>query len=218
MTDEVSDLWPAFGLLIQTARLTLGLPSESDLGALARAARVIGPPDQRHFQLPWMYQSSPAMERQLLQRHWRALAEWQPGKWHLPLAIYLHRTPIGMQAIWASDFIRTRSVSTGSWVTFSRQGQGYGTEARAAVLELAFAHLGALEAATEYIEGNDASARIGHKLGYRSNGHHLEYRDDVGRTTEYRLLLDRASWLASRPEARPIVTGIAPCLPMFGLD
>jgi RimJ/RimL family protein N-acetyltransferase len=45
-----------------------------------------------------------------------------------------------------SDFARLRSVGTGSWVTRSEQGRGYGTEARLAVLELAFGHLGAEEA------------------------------------------------------------------------
>ncbi len=217
MTDGVTELWPTFGLLIATPRLTLRLPSESDLSALAHAARVIGPSGQRQFQLPWMYQPSPAMERQLAQRHWRALAEWQPENWHLPLAVYLDEHPIGIQAIWAADFARRRSVGTGSWITFSKQGQGYGTEARTAVLELAFAHLGAQEASTEYLEGNHASARIGRKLGYQDNGQHLVYSDDAGRTTEYRLRLDRGTWLSRRDDARPIVTGIAPCLPMFGV-
>jgi hypothetical protein len=34
--------------------------------------------------------------------------------------------------------------------------RGYGTEARAGVLELAFGQLGADEACTEYLDGNDA--------------------------------------------------------------
>ncbi|WP_431931678.1 GNAT family N-acetyltransferase [Nonomuraea jabiensis] len=39
-------------------------------------------------------------------------------------------------------------METGSWIAREHQGKGYGTESRAAVLELAFAHLRALEAYT----------------------------------------------------------------------
>ena len=65
------------------------------------------------------------------------------------------------------------------------QGRGYGTEARAAVLDLAFGHLGALEALTEYTEGNHASERVSRKLGYVPTGQRAAYRDDAGPVTEY---------------------------------
>lgn len=116
--------------------------------------------------MPWMYDDSPAMERQLLQRHWRALAHWRPESWHLLLVVFAGGEPVGVQNMWADDFARCRSVGTGSWITRSRQGRGYGTEARAAVLQLAFGHLGALEAHTEYLDGNRASERVSRKLGY----------------------------------------------------
>jgi RimJ/RimL family protein N-acetyltransferase len=106
-----------------------------------------------------MYDPSPGMERQFVQRYWRALAHWQPESWHLPLAIYRDGQPIGIQDVWANDFARIRSVGTGSWISHGDQGNGYGTEARNAVLELAFGPLGA-EACTEYLDGNHASAKV----------------------------------------------------------
>lgn len=131
-TEPLAGLWPLFGLLIQTATLQLRLPRDQDLPALARAARDIAGPEEPRLQMPWMYQDSPAMERQLLQRHWRALAHWRPESWHLPLAVFAGGEPIGIQSVWAEDFARCRSVGTGSWITRARQGRGYGTEARAA--------------------------------------------------------------------------------------
>jgi RimJ/RimL family protein N-acetyltransferase len=216
-TESLADLWPLFGLVIQTPTLRLRLPSEAELPALARAARDIAEPGEPRLQMPWMYDDSPTMERQLLQRHWRALAHWRPESWHLPLAVFADGEPVGIQGMWADDFARCRSVGTGSWITRSRQGRGYGTEARAAVLQLAFGHLGALEAHTDYLDGNHASERISRKLGYTPNGQHAVYRDDTGRVTENQLRLDRRAWqAAARPEGIA-VNGLDPCAPLFGI-
>jgi RimJ/RimL family protein N-acetyltransferase len=189
-TGDLAGLWPLFGLLIETPRLRLRLPREDELPALARAARDIAGPDDPRLQMPWMYGDFPDMERRLLQRHWRALAHWKPASWHLPLAVFLAAEPIGMQDLWAEEFALRRSVGTGSWMTRAWQGRGYGTEVRAAVLDLAFGHLGAIEALTEYMEGNRASERVSRKLGYVPNGQRAAHRADAGRVTEYQLRLD----------------------------
>lgn len=214
---HLAGLWPLFGLLIETPRLQLRLPCEDELHDLARAARDIAGPDGPRLQMPWMYGDSPDMERQLLQRHWRALAHWKPASWHLPLAVFLAGEPVGVQDLWAEEFALRRSVGTGSWITRVRQGSGYGTEARAAVLDLAFGYLGAAEALTEYIEGNHASERVSRKLGYVPNGQRTAHRDDAGRVTEYQLRLDRPAWEGHARGDRTAVTGLGPCLPMLGL-
>ena len=216
-TGDLAGLWPLFGLLIETPRLRLRLPREDELPALARAARDIAGPDGPRLQMPWMYGDSPDMERQLLQRHWRALAHWKPASWHLPLAVFLAAEPVGMQDLWAEEFAQRRSVGTGSWITLARQGRGYGTEARAAVLDLAFGHLGAIEALTEYTEGNHASERVSRKLGYVPNGQRAAHRDDAGRVTDYQLRLDCPAWESRARHDSTVVTGLGPCLPMLGL-
>lgn len=216
-TEPLAALWPLFGLVIQTPALRLRLPREAELPALARAARDIAGPSEPRLQMSWMYDDSPAMERQLLQRHWRALAHWRPESWHLLLAVFADGEPIGIQGMWADDFARCRSVGTGSWITRSRQGRGYGTEARTAVLHLAFGHLGALEAYTEYLNGNSASERVSRKLGYTPNGQHAIYRDDTGRVTENRLRLDRRAWEAAAWRRGITVNGLGPCASLFGV-
>jgi hypothetical protein len=100
---QVPGLWPLFGLLIEAPRLPLRLPREDELPALARAARDIVSADGSRLQMQWMYEPSPEMERRLVQRHWRALAHWSPGSWHLPLAVFLDGEPIGVQALTARD-------------------------------------------------------------------------------------------------------------------
>jgi hypothetical protein len=145
------------------------------------------------------------------------LAHWKPGSWHLPLAVFLAGEPVGMQDLWAEDFAVRRSVASGSWITRARQGRGYGTETRAAILELAFSRLGAGEALTDYTEGNHASERVSRKLGYTPNGQRTVNRDGTGRVTEYQLRLDRPAWEASAHHDHVSITGLGPCLPMLGL-
>jgi RimJ/RimL family protein N-acetyltransferase len=216
-TGDLAGLWPLLGLVTETPRLQLRLPREDELPVLAQAARDIAGPDGPRLQMPWMYGDSPCMERQFLQRHWRALAHWKPASWHLPLAVFLAAEPIGVQDLWAEEFAQRRSVGTGSWITRARQGRGYGTEARAAVLDLAFGHLGADEALTDYMEGNHASERVSRKLGYLPNGQRTAHRDDAGRVTEYQLRLDRPAWESHARRDRTTVSGLGPCLPMLGL-
>jgi RimJ/RimL family protein N-acetyltransferase len=115
------------------------------------------------------------------------------------------------------NFARRCSVGTGSWITRAHQGHGYGTEARSAVLDLAFGHLGAAEALTEYVEGNHASERVSRKLGYVPNGQYIVHRDGIGRVTEYQLCLDRPAWEKHAGHGTTIITGLQPCLPMLGL-
>ncbi|MEV4582725.1 GNAT family N-acetyltransferase [Nonomuraea jabiensis] len=159
----------------------------------------------------------PAGERQFLQRHWRALAHWRPASWGLHLAVRLDGTAIGMQNIWVTGFTTVRSVETGSWIAREHQGKGYGTESRAAVLELAFAHLRALEAYTSFVEGNSASERVSRKLGYVYNGRRVYSRDGV-RIVEHGMLMEASRW-APHKGAGISVEGITPaCLELFGAE
>jgi RimJ/RimL family protein N-acetyltransferase len=61
-------------------------------------------------------------------------------------------------------------VETGSWLGRDFQGRGLGTEMRAAVLTLAFEHLGARVARSGAIAGNPQSLGVSRKLGYSVAG------------------------------------------------
>ncbi len=107
-------------------------------------------------------------------------------------------------------------MRTGSWLGKSQQGQGIGTEMRAAALHLAFTELGAEEAVSGALEHNLASQSISRKLGYQSDGIKRHTVRGVGRT-ERRLRLTRAAWEHHR--TIPVtIDGVARCLPLFGAD
>jgi len=112
----------------------------------------------------------------------------------------------------AAEFASKKAVGTGSWLGQAYQRRGYGTEQRAAVLEFAFAGLGAEAAISGALFPNLPSQRISEKLGYRVTGvSEVSPRAEPIQHYDYRL--DRADWRC------PIDVGIEalePALPLFG--
>jgi RimJ/RimL family protein N-acetyltransferase len=207
--------WPLFDLRIRTPHLELRLPSDEDLLALLAEVKAgIVEADQTVFLVPWHTLPSPALERQFLQHWWHNRGSWDPANWSLGLAIVADGRLIGMQDIIGRDFGIRRVVQSGSWLGRSHQGEGLGTEARAAILALAFEGLGAVAAESGYLQGNAASARVSEKLGY------VPINDEIlaiegRRMTEIRVRCTRETW---RRELVPVtIEGLEPCLKLFGV-
>ncbi|MEV6598864.1 GNAT family protein [Actinoplanes sp. NPDC051346] len=213
----IADHWPLFGLALTTPRLELRLPDLDDLAQLADvAAAGVHDPAVMPFVTPWTDATSEQRARSVIQWAWSQWARWSPTDWSLQLVAVADGQIIGTQDIGAKDFATVRVVGTGSWLGREYQGRGFGTEMRAAVLDLAFAGLGAEAATSEAFEDNAASYGVSRKLGYVDDGdawHAVRGRRVRGR----RLILDRPRWSAARTTAVEI-TGLKPCLPMFGLD
>ncbi len=123
---------------------------------------------------------------------------------------------VGTQGLWTTSYPVSRTVLSGSWLGRAHQGQGIGTEMRAAILHLAFAGLGADRADTGAFEDNEASLAVTRKLGYRPNGDALVV-DGERRDRELLFAMDRAGWEDIRRDDIEIV-GLEPCLPLFGLS
>ncbi|MFL6053086.1 MAG: GNAT family N-acetyltransferase [Actinoallomurus sp.] len=211
-----SSHWPLFELRLSTPRLRLRVPGLEDLEALADlAVDGVHDPDVQPFAVPWTDAPPAERARGLLQYHWSEWAAWQPSAWALNLVADLDGTIVGTQGLIGTDFAILREVSTGSWVGRRYQGQGIGTEMRAAVLHLAFAGLGAEYAVSAAFADNEASFAVSRKLGYQHDG--IERRVVRGRpVVSRRVRLDRAGWQARRTV--PVtIEGLAPCLPLFGL-
>ena len=210
-------LWPLFDLRITTPRLELRLPTDDDLVALMNVVEAgIHPPDWLPFHTDWVGRPSPERERGYIQHHWLQRAQWVPEKWNLPLAVFERSgAAIGSQGIGAERFAQRGVVSTGSWLGQAYQGRGYGIEMRAAVLELAFAHLGATEALSGARIDNGPSLGVSARLGYEPNG---ATREMMGHqlTTEQHLRLTRSRWAGHRPPLTIEVTGLERCLDLFG--
>lgn len=213
----LTDHWPLTGLRVNTPRLELRLPSEEELGELADlAAEGIHAADRMPFLVPWTDLPPAERARSVVQHHWLRLGDWAPDNWALNLCVFEGGRVVGLQALAARDFAVLRQVSTASWLGLRHQGQGIGTEMRAAALHLAFAGLGAVDALSGALEDNPSSFAVSGKLGYESDG--VEQRAVRGRrATLRRLRLPRAGWEAH--QSVPVtITGLAPCVRLFGIS
>ncbi|MEV0070947.1 GNAT family protein [Amycolatopsis sp. NPDC050768] len=212
------DHFPLLGLRLRTPRLELRLPSPEELGALADlAAAGVHDSDVMPFVVPWTDQPPAKVALSVVQHHWRQLGSWAPyDGWLLTLAVFDAGVVVGQQSIGARDLAITREVHTGSWLGRRYQGQGIGTEMRAAALHLAFAGLDADEAISAAFDHNVASQAVSRKLGYQPDG--VQRRAITGRLSiEHRLRLTRAMWQQHRTV--PVsMEGLVPCLPLLGLD
>ena len=207
--------WPLYGLRLRTPRLELRLPALAELDELAQlSVEGVHEPDSMPFAVPWTDLPPVERARSVMQFHWRTLASWTPQDWNLQLVVFLGGVVAGTQSVAARDFAIVREVSTGSWLGQRYQGQGVGTEMRAAVLDLAFAGLDAESAVSEAMTDNAASNAVSRKLGYQPNGlARRRVRDALG--YDQRFVLDRARWEQCRTV--PVeIDGLAACLPFFG--
>jgi RimJ/RimL family protein N-acetyltransferase len=207
--------WPLFDLRLLTPRLELRLPTDEDLLELVRVARGgIVEEDRAVFLVPWHKLPSPAFERQFLLHWWEVRSRWRPDNWSLGLAVLQDGHPIGIQELVGRDFRIRRVILSGSWLGLGSQGRGLGTEARAAILALAFDGLGADMAESGYLEGNSASARVSEKLGYRVVGEEV-CAIEGKRTLEIKVRVTPQAW---RREVVPVtIERLEPCLGLFGV-
>ena len=207
--------WPLFDLRLRTPHLELRLPTDDDLLELVRVARAgIVDEDRTVFLVPWHKLPSPAFERQFLLHWWSDRSRWTPTRWSLGLAVIEDGRPIGVQELLASDFAITRTVASGSWLGREFQGRGLGTEARAAILALAFDGLDAVAAESGYFEGNAVSARVSEKLGYQVIGD-VTLAVEGRAAHEIKVRCTRQSW--ARDLVPVAIEGLAPCLNLFGV-
>ena len=212
----ITDHWPLFGLRLTTPRLELRVPDLRDLAQLADvAAAGVHDPGRQPFVVPWTDGTPTEVARGTLQFQWRTWGQWAPDNWSLGFVTVRDGEVIGTQGLDARNFATVREVGTGSWLGRAHHGRGYGTEMRAAVLELAFAGLGAQWATSEAFADNAASYGVSRRLGYVDDGiarHVVRGKPIVGR----RLRLDRAGWEAAR-KIPVTIEGLEPCRDMFGV-
>ena len=210
------DLAPLFELRVRSPRLLLRLPTEPELHELAHVAEQgVHDPAEMPFIVPWTDGiGSPSFVEDFVGYHLGLREEWRPDGWGLELGVWADNVLMGVQLVEATDFARERTAYTGSWLGRRFHGRGYGTEMRAAILELAFTGLGATAAESGALAGNIASERVSAKLGYRDAGEHWQtVRGE--RVREQRFVLRREDWVPA--EHPPVeITGLEACLALFG--
>lgn len=168
---ELTSIWPLFGLRLTTPRLVLRPIADADIpAAVAAAESGVHEPGRNPFSMPWSELPAESLGQNMAQWYWRCRGQATPGDWTLLMGIWREDEFIGCQDLGAKDFAILKTVSTGSWLKRSVQGQGLGTEMRAAVALYAFDWLGAEAAESEAAVWNAASLGVSRSLGYELNG------------------------------------------------
>ncbi|MBO8187869.1 GNAT family N-acetyltransferase [Streptomyces spirodelae] len=199
METTEAGVWPLYGLRLTTPRLELRLPDERTLVELAElAAGKVHGDAEMPFSIPWSAASPEERRRGCFQHVLSTIASWRPEAWTLSLAVLYEGRVIGRQDVSSTDFAVVREAETGSWLGAAHQNQGFGTEMRAAALQLAFEGLGARGMTSAAMTDNPRSRRVSEKLGYRPDGLQTVAVQGRARTLQ-RLRLSRADWETHRP-------------------
>jgi RimJ/RimL family protein N-acetyltransferase len=211
------DLKPLYGLRLRTDRLELRWPTSEEVVELAHIAEEgVHDPGEMPFLVPWTDGvGEPGFVEAFADFHTGLRQRWRPDDWDLELGVWAADELIGVQGLMARDFASRREIKSGSWLAQRVHGRGYGTEMRAAILELAFHGLGAVAAGSSVLDGAEASARVSAKLGYMETGERwVEVRGE--RRLDHQLKLTRDRWIDSeRISVR--ISGLEACIPLFGL-
>jgi RimJ/RimL family protein N-acetyltransferase len=163
--------WPLRDLVLRTPRLELRPDDDPGLDELVEVAYGgVHDPATMPFLTPWTDADPRYLGRGTLQFYWAQRARFAPESWALHFLVRHEGRVLGVQSLTGNDFGVLRTVGSGSWLGRPHQGRGFGTEMRAAVLLLAFDHLGAVAADSGAFADNPASLRVSERLGYRPNG------------------------------------------------
>src|SRR5688500_5382455 len=135
------DHWPFRNLVLRTPRLELRPDDDEGLAELADVTlEGVHPPDRMPFGVEWTDAPRDQLGINTLQFYWSQRAALSTQRWTLNFLVRLGGRVIGTQGLGADDFPVLREVTSGSWHGLLHQGQGVGTEMRAAVLMFAFDH------------------------------------------------------------------------------
>lgn len=176
-THTLEEVWPPFGLRIQSPRLILRQIRETDFPAyIAAATSGISDSGRSPFISPWDENPPEEMAKNSLSWVWSRRASIGPDQWYLMLGVFLNEADgregalIGVQDVGAEKWRVLRTVSSGSWMRSDHQGRGLGKEMRAAMLLWAFDHFGAEYAESSAYDWNEPSNRVSQSLGYSRSG------------------------------------------------
>lgn len=211
----IEDVWPLFALEIRTPRLTLRPIRDEDLPALADPAlQGIHDADRMPFGVPWTDAAPADIPRNLAMYQW-SLRQVSPENWSIAFGVHVDGALVGVQDLSARDFADRRTVGSGSWLTKSAQGRGFGTEMRAGLLLFAFDVLGAEWAESSAASWNERSLAVSRSRGYEPNGVTRVAPRPGEPVDELRVRLDRRRF--RRPDWQATVRGADAALAQLGI-
>jgi len=210
------DPWPLWHLVLRTPRLELRPDDDAGLAELmAEACHGVHPPEEMPFGMPWTDAPPADLVRNGMRFYWQQRSMTTPADWNMNFLIRLDGKVIGCQSMRAKDFAIRQEVSTGSWIGLRHQGNGIGTEMRAAVLMLAFDHLGAHTARSDAYVDNAKSNAVSRKLGYEPDGTFTDVRRGR-KATQTRLKVTRETF--RRPPWPTEISGLKEAMDFLDMN
>jgi RimJ/RimL family protein N-acetyltransferase len=213
----MESLYAPTNVVIRTPRVTLRGATDELLLRLLPLVRdgVVGP-DEKPFDDPMsLYADNPERELRWMRSIWKGRASVGPEFWRLYFVVFADDEPVGMQDLIGNDFTALGTVTSFSWLAPRARGRGIGVEMRSAILNLAFAGLGALEAASDCFLDNHASNLVSERLGYERNG--FTWATRRGERAELQCwLLRRDAWERTRRDDIEM-SGVDECRAALGL-
>lgn len=207
--------WPPFAIRVRTGNVALRPLRETDLPGLLDLL----PDDVEHDPASELFDGlDPEGNRRriILQTYWRSAGSWSVNGWSLPFLVAHQDQAVGIQTLEGDHFPELRVVDSSSWLARSARGQGIAVLMRAAVLSLAFDHLGAEWAVSSARQENAPSLGVSRRLGYQDNGVSRS-RSPSGPCTLRHMILSRVTWNESGWASKVEVRGLDGCEPWFGL-
>jgi RimJ/RimL family protein N-acetyltransferase len=197
-TDALARLWPASAVSVRAGDLELRWIDDELLVQLAElAGRGIHDPGMMPFEHPWSRGTADEVARSVLAFQWGARHRISSESFVLELAVLHDGIPAGVQGLTANEWPVLRRVTTGSWLGRAHQGRGVGTRTRMLALHLAFAGLGAREAASGAFVDNGPSNAVSRRVGYESDGAFHVAREGVA-VLHNRFVMSRERWESLR--------------------
>jgi RimJ/RimL family protein N-acetyltransferase len=172
--------YPILDVRVTTPKLELRGASDElldELAGLVRAGKTHATPAPYDDPMSF-YDPDPDLRvAKWLRSIWRGRGTVAPDRWRLYFVVIVDGRAVGEQTLTGVEFPALGTVTTFSWLSADERGRGLGHEMRAAILHLAFAGLGATEAASDAFIDNGGSNAISRGLGYDPNGTEWATRD-----------------------------------------
>ncbi len=212
----VSAALPLLGLRITAGPVELrGVTDDLIVPLAGLASAGIHDPDFMPFYAPWSLTPAEEMPRSMGQFHWGQRAAFSAAKWSADFAVFYDGELVGSQGIGSHDYLITRTVETGSWLSRRYQGKGIGTAMRQVICAFAFDCVDAQQVTSAAYTDNPASLAVSRKCGYTENGQELMVRMGK-RAVLQRIVLQPANLVRYQHELT--VTGLAEFRRSIGLD
>ncbi|MGV9316926.1 GNAT family N-acetyltransferase [Streptomyces sp. NPDC003691] len=206
--------WPLIALKLTTADLVLRLPSDDEFDSLAQVAADGVVPDapctSRSPGRPHRRPSGPGASCRTTGGR-GATGPARIGAFSWPSSTAARPSA---SRTFPRDFVTTGEARTGFRLGRRFQGQGYGTQMRAAALALAFDGLGAARVTSTAFADNAASRAVSRKFGYRPNGVHRVAVSGLPYHI-YEEVIEAPDWRSCAGRQPVGIAGLDGCIPFF---